>query len=291
MSTDDQRETHQDLVLVRNEHFHFRDEEPRALYEQGIFTGYSVIQRRLLKTREQTYAYAYRLTVEEGSTTVQCLLPFCTLKTRMYKIAFNASGKLIFANVLKHLAHYHPAELCNEDRHAALSLIPATAAAKASVGNNSVVQLLMATVEQRTAQAQSKNKALVARVRLAWCEMIVHGGLVFNIAANEGIRAGFNKLLQVDEAYPLKYPSVRTVVRDVDRTLDEEEAEESRGLDVFLLGDPHSPYWFRNLCMTEDAWTRAGNMSVSVYTLHFVRLGRLEEGVMEAVAEEIPDHT
>ena len=64
----------------------------------------------------------------------------------------------------------------------------------------------MATLEQRTAQAQSKNKALVARVRLAWCEMIVQGGLVFNIAANEGIRAGFNKLLQVDEAYPLKYP-------------------------------------------------------------------------------------
>ncbi len=57
---------------------------------------------------------------------------------------------------------------------------------------------------------------------------------------------------------------------------------------LWLAGDPESPFWFRGLALTTDAWTRAGNGSLSVYTYHLVHQGRLREGVLTALAEDVP---
>ncbi len=193
--------------------YHFRDGEPTAIYDNGTFVCYSIMKRRVGKHHQETYAETYRLLPQASSTTVQCLFPFCAAMTRNYKSAFSALDTLSFANVLKHLAIYHPSELSNEDRVVALAGIAPTAAEKAGGGVN-VVHLLMATPTQRLQERKSKNKALVERVRAAFTALVTHGGLVFSITE------GFNKLLQVDDASPLQYPSRRTVVRDVHRALD-----------------------------------------------------------------------
>ena len=272
---------------VAPEGFHYRGQSASPIYCDGALIGFTTLRRRLIGTREQTYADCFMVIPGLGSTTVQCLLPHCSLRGgRQYKIALK--GEKGFANILKHIANYHPNELAVEDYASAMATTN-TAAKGAPSGN--IGALLTMAPAQRELEKKTRSAGLLLRIRECFTEIILHANQTFAIVQNEGFRAAFTKLLQVAETDSIPYVSVRTAVRDVDAALDREDEDEIRLVRSLLAGDPESPFWFRGLALTTDAWTRAGNGSLSVYTYHLVYQGRLREGVLTALAEDVPDHT
>ena len=245
--------------------YHFRGDASQPVITNGVFTSFTVMRRRQLSSRSQTYADCFQKLPDAASAaslSVQCLLPHC--QNRTVKMAVKPSGGLIFTNFMSHMAKYHLGEVTPEDLSAALAL--GTTNKKGAGGQLSVGTMLSANADEKILQVKVRNAAKQVRVKEMLIEMVLHGNQPFSVCQNVGMRRSMSIALQEDANDRLKFPSVRTLVRWIDGALDAEEAAEKRRVLVLLRAAQSEDYYLRILSGTEDGWTRAGNKGVTVYT-------------------------
>lgn len=227
------------------------------------------------QTLFDTYADCYE---KIDPTTLRCSLTGCRDDERFKKITpgdFTNFGKHLTRSHKSELAYGHEVKWAKREREGAEGESTASASGAgapgaqmtlvgaggflAAAGAGSSGQMQLVTVQQR----ERVLKEAQGRIRIATGKLILHHGQPFTITDDEAFRetAIIMAGVPVEDQDKLKLPSRRTITRDCDIVVKQEDLEDAQ-----LVKQIIKHRGKKALSVAVDAWTRAGNLAYTGVT-------------------------